>query len=101
MSDLEQERETADKVIAMASGEEDFDSEEGDDGGGGKRLLIMIGLPLLLILGGGAGALFSGLADPLLNMLGGDEPVVEEAVETAEPSGPVDRRAPVGNAVFL
>ena len=43
MSDLDQERETADKMIAMAGGDEDFDGEVEDEGGGGKRLLIMIG----------------------------------------------------------
>ena len=45
MSDLDQERETADKMIAMAEGDEDFDGEYEDEGGGGKRMLIMIGLP--------------------------------------------------------
>lgn len=80
--------------------DEDFDGEIDDDDGGSKRLLVMIGLPLLLILGGGAGAFFSGLADPLLDMLGGEEPVVEQVAESPEPSGPIDRRAPVGTAVF-
>ena len=94
MSDLNEPRETAEKMIAMASGEEEIE----DDEGGGKRLFIMIGLPLPLIIGGGAGAFFSGLADPLLNMLGGDEPVVEEVAEPAEPAAP--SRAPVGTAIF-
>ena len=81
--------------------EEDFDGAiEEEEDGGGKRLLILIGLPLLLIIGGGAGAFLSGLADPLLDMLGGEEPVVEEVAEDTEPSSPIDRRAPVGAAVF-
>ena len=52
----------------------DFDSGGYDDGGGMKRLLLMVILPLLLVVVGAAGAYFSGLADPLLSMLGGDEP---------------------------
>lgn len=97
-----EDRPTAEKMLEMAGGDEDFDGEDGydDEGGGGKRLLMMIVLPLLLLVGGAAGAYFSGLADPLLSMLGGEEPEVVEG--EAEPSGtaPADRRAPVGSAIF-
>lgn len=57
---------------------EDFDGEEGEEGGGGrKRLLIVIGAVLILILGGLAAAYFTGLLQPVMDMLGGGEAQVE------------------------
>lgn len=50
-------------------GEGDVDDlEEGGEGGGkkvsGKKIALFAGLPLLLIIGGVAGAFFTGLLDP-------------------------------------
>jgi len=50
--------------------------ESGDDGessgkGGKKKLFIIIGLILLLVVGGVAGAYFTGLMDPLIAMITG------------------------------
>ena len=62
--------------------EEDFEEGEGSDdggetsgghggggggGGGKKKLILFIVLPLLLVIGAGAGAYFSGLLDGLLH----------------------------------
>lgn len=55
-------------------------SEEGGEGGEGggksgrKRLLIVIAAVLVLILGGTAAAYFTGLLQPVIDMLGGGEP---------------------------
>ena len=79
----------------------DFDSGGYDDGGGKKRLLLMVVLPLLLVVGGAAGVYFSGLADPLLSMLGGDESVVTEGAGAVDDNGgPVVLGAPVEAAIF-
>jgi len=53
----------------------DFEGEEGeDDGGSGrKRLLIVIAAVLVLILGGAAAAYFTGLLQPVIDMLSGGE----------------------------
>ena len=58
--------------------EEDFDGEaepefEGGGGGGNKKKLLMIGIPLILVIGGAAGAYFSGLADPVIAMITGQK----------------------------
>jgi flagellar protein FliL len=63
--------------------EEDVDEGEVDgseeEGGGrrisGAKIALFAGLPLLLIIGGIAGAFFTGLLDPLL----GDESATEDA----------------------
>lgn len=83
----------------------DFDSADYGEGGGKKRLILFVVLPLLLVIGGAAGAYFSGLADPLLAMLGGEEPapVEEMAGEGAEGTadmGPGAGGAPVDSAIF-
>jgi flagellar FliL protein len=51
-------------------GEEDDD--ESSDGGGKKKLLIIIGLALLLVVGGTAAAYFTGLLQPVIEMIAGD-----------------------------
>jgi flagellar FliL protein len=56
--------------------EEGGGSDKGKGGGGKKKLFIIVGL-VLLLLGGAAGAYFTGLLDPLL---GGDENQTEEGV---------------------
>lgn len=57
---------------------DDFDDEEGEEGEEGgsskpgrKRLLIVIAAVLVLLLGGGAAAYFTGLLEPVIEMLGG------------------------------
>lgn len=80
---------------------EDADDRDGEGGegeggeGGGKpgrkRLLIVIAAVLVLILGGAAAAYFTGLLQPVIEMLGG-------GATTAE--GEQDPALVSGNAVF-
>jgi len=70
--------------------DEDFDAEGGDEaefegGGGGnkKKLLLMVGIPLVLVIGGAVAAYFTGLADPVIAMITGEQPVEEMAAEGA------------------
>ncbi|MSO98051.1 MAG: flagellar basal body protein FliL [Rhodospirillaceae bacterium] len=73
--------------------EEDFDAEgeggepefEGASGGNKKKLLLMIAIPLVLVIGGAAGAYFTGLADPLIAMITGEKP--EEAMAEGAEGG--------------
>lgn len=75
---------------------EDYDDEieEGapvaaKSGGGKKKLIILVVLPLLLIVGAAAGAYFTGLADPVLAMLGGGgEKHAEEKAAADKPLAP-------------
>ncbi len=61
--------------------EHDEDDEEGSsDGGGKKKLFIIIGLALLLVVGGSAAAYFTGLLQPLIDMIAGDGKQAEEEV---------------------
>ncbi|GAB4371063.1 MAG: flagellar basal body-associated FliL family protein [Kiloniellaceae bacterium] len=70
----------ADQAVTQDLG--DMEIEATPKGGlNGKKLVLFIILPLLLLLGGLAGAYFAGLLDPLL---GKHEPVAEE-VKPAEP----------------
>jgi len=64
--------------------EEEHD-EEGEDGegeppekGSKKKLFIIIGLALLLVVGGAAAAYFTGLLQPLIDMIAGDGSKTEE-----------------------
>ena len=69
----------------------DADSEEGGDGSkkkGKKKLLIIVGLALLLVFGGIAGAYFTGLLAPIVTMVMG-EPAPEEGAEQASFTGGV------------
>jgi flagellar FliL protein len=87
--------------------EEDFDAEEGGgeaefEGGGGnkKKLLLMVGIPLVLVIGGAAAAYFTGLADPVIAMITGEQPAEEMAAEgeagapMAEGGAPAEGAAP-------
>ena len=69
---------------------EDFDEEgegEGEEGGGGrKRLIIVIGGVLVLILGGLAAAYFTGMLQPVMDMLGGGDVPADEASLEGEPT---------------
>ncbi len=61
--------------------DEDGDEEgEPSDGGGKKKLFIIIGLALLLVIGGAAAAYFTGLLQPLIDMIAGDGAAEEEVV---------------------
>ncbi|SBW01271.1 Flagellar biosynthesis protein FliL [uncultured Alphaproteobacteria bacterium] len=57
--------------------------------GGKKKLIILVVLPLLLIVGAAAGAYFTGLADPLVAMLGGGGKTEEAAAEHADAGKPL------------
>ncbi|MEX2617771.1 MAG: flagellar basal body-associated FliL family protein [Alphaproteobacteria bacterium] len=65
------------------SGDEIADGEEGSgkSGLGGKKLILFIVLPLLLLVGGGAGVYFSGMLDSVLGVeqAAGENPPAEEA----------------------
>lgn len=73
--------------------DEDLEAGDGDeDEGGGSRkkfskrsLLLFVVLPLVLLIGIGAGAWVSGLADPLLAMFLGAPPEGEEHAEAPKP----------------
>ena len=74
--------------------DDDDDEEVGGDGdetapkeGGKKKLLIIVGLVILLSVGGLAAAYFTGLLDPVIEMITGDETAEGGSEETAE-SGP-------------
>ncbi len=58
---------------------------EGEEGGksGRKRLLIVIGAILFLIIGGAAAAYFTGLLQPVVEMLGGSK--ATDAKKEAKP----------------
>lgn len=76
----------------MAEDLEDFEEGEGSESaagksGGGKlkKVLLFIVLPVLVLIGAGAGAYFSGAADALMAKLGfgqEPEPVAVEAPKT-------------------
>ncbi|MGE4561718.1 MAG: flagellar basal body-associated FliL family protein [Rhodospirillales bacterium] len=69
----------------MADEDEDFDDEgeaDGEDGspsekGGKNKLLIVVALVIFLVVGGVAGAYFTGLLDPIIAMIVGEE-IVED-----------------------
>jgi len=64
--------------------EADGDDGEGMDAAppkGKKKLLIIIAVVLLLVLGGLAGAYFTGLLDPVLAMIVGEQEASGETVE--------------------
>ncbi len=77
----------------VAAEETEGDEEELEEGGGrklsGKRLVLFILLPVLLLVGLGAAAVFTGLADPLLGkgeaVAEGEAAAGEEVVEAAPP----------------
>ncbi|MDV7339069.1 flagellar basal body-associated FliL family protein [Terasakiella sp. A23] len=69
----------------MDDDDEFDDEEEGGSGGGGKKKILLLAIPLVLILGGAAGAYFTGLLDPLLGV-----------EETAEGEGGEDGAPAVG-----
>jgi len=62
-------------------GDED-DDDESSEKGGSKKILIILGLVLLLVIGGAAAAYFTGLMQPLIDMIAGspEEQTTEEEV---------------------
>ena len=60
------------------AGDSELDDEEVEGGGGSgkKRLLIVIAAVLVLILGGAAAAYFTGLLQPVVDMLSGGQDAV-------------------------
>jgi len=79
----------------MAEEEEPVGEAGGDDAGGGesseksgkKKLFIIIGLVLLVLVGGLAGAYFTGLLDPVLEMIVGKEVASSGSESGDEDSG--------------
>lgn len=60
---------------------EDFDDEDdesSDQSGGKKKLIIIIAVVLLLAIGGIAAAYFTGLLQPIIELITGEEVAVEE-----------------------
>lgn len=74
----------------------DDDLELGDEGGaegpgkkkGKKTLFIIIGIVLVVLIGGVAGAWFTGMLEPVVAMFTGGEPAAEGG-EGGEAEGPV------------
>jgi flagellar FliL protein len=59
--------------------EEEYDKDDEGGGGGSKNLIIVVGVALLLILGGAAAAYFTGLLQPVIDLIsGGDGAPVED-----------------------
>ena len=67
--------------------DEDFDDEDGDkddessDKPGGKKKFIIIAVVLLLAIGGIAAAYFTGLLQPIIELITGEEATEEEKVD--------------------
>lgn len=64
--------------------EDGEDDDESSDGGGKKKLLIIIGLALLLVVGGTAAAYFTGLLQPVIDMIAGDGKSGEDDIVGAQ-----------------
>ncbi|WNJ99075.1 flagellar basal body-associated FliL family protein [Thalassospiraceae bacterium LMO-JJ14] len=71
------EEDEDDEVSADGGGEEAAPSGSG----GKKKLLIIIIVVILLVLGGLAGAYFTGLLDPVIKMIVGEPDHTSETVE--------------------
>ncbi len=63
---------------------DDEDDESSDRPGGKKKLLIIIAAVLLLAIGGIAAAFYTGLLQPVMDMITGDVEVEEEAEVASE-----------------
>lgn len=61
--------------------DEDEDGEGSSAKGGKKKLLILIGVALLIVVGGSAAAYFTGLMQPLIDMIAGPGAPEEEQGE--------------------
>lgn len=68
--------------------EEDEDGEGSPGKGDKKKLLILVGVALLIVIGASAGAYFTGLMQPLIDLIAGPADVqVAEDGETSVASG--------------
>ncbi len=66
-------------------GDEDEDEGSPEKRGSKKKLLLFVALALLLVVGGAAAAYFTGLLQPLIAMVGGeDEAAAEEMTGPAQ-----------------
>ncbi|HEY9078907.1 flagellar basal body-associated FliL family protein [Magnetovibrio sp.] len=90
MADEELEEDLDDGV---GESEDEGGEGEGGSGSGKKRLLIVIAAVLVLILGGAAAAYFTGLLQPVIDMLSGGQDAV--AVEELDQQQVIS-----GDAVF-
>ena len=63
---------------------DDEDDEDLDKPGGKKQLLIIIAAVLLLAIGGIAAAFYTGLLDPIIDMITGDVEAEEESEVASE-----------------
>ena len=63
---------------------DDEDDEDLDKPGGKKKLLIIIAAVLLLAIGGIAAAFYTGLLDPIIDMITGDVEAEEESEVSSE-----------------
>ncbi len=64
--------------------DEDVDDDGEDEGspkGGKKKLLIIVGIALLLVVGGAAAAYFTGLMQPLIDLIGAGSEETQEGGE--------------------
>ncbi len=80
---------------------DDVDEVEGEEGGGkrgGKKLLIVIILLVLLLIGGAAAAYFTGLLQPVIDMVTGGSQSTEE---TASDNSIEDTPAVTENVGFV
>lgn len=90
--DLEDEEPEDEDGEDFDDGDGDEDDDESDKPGGKKKLFIIIAVVLLLAIGGIAAAYFTGLLQPLIDMITG-----EETTEGGEEEKKVDQE----NAIFF
>ncbi|OHC73333.1 MAG: flagellar basal body protein FliL [Rhodospirillales bacterium RIFCSPLOWO2_12_FULL_58_28] len=90
MADDDDEQEEGGEGEAAEEGEEG----EGGAKGGKKKLLILIGVALLLVVGGAAAAYFTGLMDPLIEMVAGGGHKKADGGEEAAPATAVFHELP-------
>lgn len=76
----------------MSDETENLDIEDDEEGGGarvsGKKLVLFIVLPILLLVGTGAGLFFSGILDPILGIEAEGEMAEETKMEDQAPTEP-------------
>jgi flagellar FliL protein len=72
-----------DRGESMVDDGEEYDKDEDDEGGGGgsKKLLVIVGLALFLVVGGSAAAYFTGLLQPVIDMISGGYEAPAEGTE--------------------
>ncbi|MBL4748741.1 MAG: flagellar basal body-associated FliL family protein [Magnetovibrio sp.] len=80
MADDELDDDDAEEI----EGEED--EEGGGQSGGRKRLIMVVGGILVLILGGLAAAYFTGMLQPVIDMLGGGKPPADQNAKAKDPT---------------